>query len=208
MKKHEVYSKFIKAESLLRKDGGYDTITLTIKDQGENTGREQEFENNGKKQYQVVIEFEEDDRALGLNQTNFDSIIDITGEQDTNDWGGKQIEIWVNPKVQFGSKFVPGIRVRKPSGSSAAAPKSAPAGGPPGDDDDAPAPAQDLTALAKKCRDMTEAWRIWGLKFADNPADLTPAWQEMVKHVGKGKKSKEFTPEEWQKVAEGATVPF
>lgn len=207
MKKSEVFSKFIKAEALSNGKGGYDSMVLTIKDQGAETGREHKFENDGS--VQVVIGFEEDDRELGLNVTNFDSIVDITGQNDTDNWGGTKIEIYVDPKIKFGARTVAGIRIRKPSGGSAAAPKSAPAGGPPGDDDDdAPAQTQDLTALAKKCRDMTEAWRIWGLKFADNPADLTPAWQEMVKHVGKGKKSKEFTPEEWQKVAEGATVPF
>lgn len=206
MKKSEVYSKFLKAEALSNGKGGYDTMILTIKDQGKDTGREHKFENDGS--VQVVIGFEEDDRELGLNITNFDSIVDIAGANDTDNWGGTKIEVYVDPKIKFGPKTVAGIRIRKPSGSAGTVSKSAPAAGgppPPSDDEDE---KPDITAMAKKARDLPAAWACWCLKFADSMADCEPAFKETVKSVGKGKKQKDLTAEEWTEVAMGATVPF
>lgn len=201
MKKSEVFSKFLKADALKNDKGGYDTMILTVKEQGKDTGREHKFEDGT---VQVVIGFEEDDRELGLNVTNFDSIVEIAGKNDTDDWGGTKIEVWVDTKIKYGSKTVSGIRIRKPSGSTSKS--AAPSGGPPSDDDEGGTP--DLAEMAKTCKDMTTAWQIWGIKFADAPGDLQGAWKEVVAHVGKGKKQKEFTPEDWHQVAIGATVPF
>jgi hypothetical protein len=63
------------------------------------------------------------DKARGIivNGTNWDSIVEITDENDSDNWGGKLVEIYHEPNVMFGRKKVGGIRVREASTDSAAA---------------------------------------------------------------------------------------
>lgn len=60
-----------------------------------------------------VVYFEGKERGLVLNKTNFASIADITGEDDTDDWKGCKVKLFV-AKVEFQGKRVPAIRVDDP----------------------------------------------------------------------------------------------
>jgi len=60
------------------------------------------------------IYFEELSKPLVVNQTNAESIGDITGIHHNveSGWVGKQIVLYDDPKVMFGGKKVGGIRVK------------------------------------------------------------------------------------------------
>ena len=58
----------------------------------------------------VVVAFDEDDRGLVLNKTNFAAIVDFTGEPNTDDWTGTKLRLGA-VKVDFQGKRVLGIRV-------------------------------------------------------------------------------------------------
>lgn len=101
MKRHEAYKgSFLKSQDL---EGDY---TVTIKScQMEAVGQGEDMEDK------PVLAFDETDQKLILNQTNWDSIADLHGE-DSDEWTGQQITLFVDPKVRFGNKVVPAIRVR------------------------------------------------------------------------------------------------
>lgn len=52
-------------------------------------------------------------RGFILNGTNWDMIVETTGEEDSDDWTGHRIEIYHDPSIMFGRKKVGGIRVRQ-----------------------------------------------------------------------------------------------
>lgn len=108
MKKSETYSAFLKAETLDKGGGNYRTMVVTISGVSSH-----EFE-DGKKQR--VLSFNECGQQLGLNITNWDSVAEITGKDDDDDWIGSKIELYVDKNVTFGSKKIPAIRIRKPGG--------------------------------------------------------------------------------------------
>lgn len=53
-------------------------------------------------------------RGIILNKGNFKRIIAITGEEDTDDWPGREIVIFNDPDVEFGGEVTGGIRIRAP----------------------------------------------------------------------------------------------
>lgn len=63
----------------------------------------------------VMFFMEEDIKPMILNHTNWTACEDAYGE-DTEDWTGKPIELYVDPGVMFGKKKVGGVRVRIRSG--------------------------------------------------------------------------------------------
>lgn len=62
-----------------------------------------------------VVTFEHDQlKAMILNQVNWQTLEDAYGE-DSDDWRGKPVEVYVDPSVMFGGRRVGGVRVRVPS---------------------------------------------------------------------------------------------
>lgn len=61
-----------------------------------------------------VVYFEAKEKGLVLNRVNADSITEIAGSDETDDWAGVQIQLYVDPKVMFQGKKTPAIRVRAP----------------------------------------------------------------------------------------------
>lgn len=194
MKKNQVYkSGFIKGDAL--RDA---PIVRTI-----NGAREHVFDDGTP---QVVVSFRDDDRDLGLNAGNFDAIVEISGQDDTDNWGGTQIELYFDPNVTYMGKRTGGVRIRKPTGAA-----KAPAKGPPPDDDAGPPPdetedAGALAAQAKRATSKLEAWAVWSKAMKGNP-ELNKAWTDTIKSMGRS--PTQFTPDDWRKVAEaGALLPF
>ena len=77
-----------------------------------------------------LVYFENERRGLILNRTNANTISDICGSEDAEDWVGHTI-VLVSEPVFFAGKTNPGIRVRPPSAPMAAvapAPSPAPSG--------------------------------------------------------------------------------
>jgi hypothetical protein len=91
-------SRWLKANDIAP-DGEEVTIrSVTIEQVGQN------------RETKPVVAFEELDRALVCNRTNFSSIADLTGEPDTDNWPGHRVKL-VRVHVPFGSKNVEAIRI-------------------------------------------------------------------------------------------------
>ncbi len=61
----------------------------------------------------VCVKFEEFEKPLVMNKTNGLTIKSVTGSDMPCDSIGREIEIYVDPNIQFGSKLVEGIRLRE-----------------------------------------------------------------------------------------------
>lgn len=203
MKATEVFSKFLKSKDLEDGKGGYKTLILTIKDRGEKTAREHKF-NDGT--VQLVVAFEEDDRELGLNVTNTKAMVKLTGEDDTDNWAGHKIEVWVNPEVQYGSETVPGIRIRKPGAKKAATTTDDDA--PPGDEAPLSSGGDEIEALAKAAKTKTDAWKVWSMvwKRDGNKDSQKDAWLKAIGEMGTPES--QFTAKDWATLAGMAGLPF
>jgi hypothetical protein len=120
MKKSEAFpSKYLKSSDLNGED-----LTATISSlEWEEVGQE--------KTSKPVLYFRGKVKPLILNGTNWDSIVEVTGEDDSDEWDGKKITMYVD-EVPFGSKMVDAIRIRRPKTSKGKA-KAEPQ--PPVDDD-------------------------------------------------------------------------
>ncbi len=75
---------------------------------------------DGKETQKIVLYFENAEKSLPLNVTNFDAVCDATGFPDTEDWPGQRIELYPT-KTTMGGKTTDCIRIRRPSASRPAA---------------------------------------------------------------------------------------
>lgn len=86
--------------------------------------------NDGKKK--AALHFVGKDKALLLNVTNGNTIAEMFGTDEMDDWEGKRIRLYV-AKVDFQGKRVPAIRVKEAPNSRPAPPPPPP---PPVDPDE------------------------------------------------------------------------
>lgn len=84
-------------------------------------------------EHKWCLAFEESDKPLVLNSTNIQLCERIFGSDDTDEWVGKRVVLYVDPSVSYGGKVVGGIRVRAPK-KGAAAPTPPPPPPPAADD--------------------------------------------------------------------------
>ena len=82
----------------------------------------------------AVIKFQGKDKELVCNKTNWNSIVEITGEEDSDNWTGHRIKLTV-AKVDYQGQRVPAIRVEDPGTSNG---RAKPAPVPPPNDDEIP----------------------------------------------------------------------
>jgi hypothetical protein len=87
---------------------------------------------DGKENRKIVLYFKNVPKSLPLNATNFDAVRDATGCDDTDDWVGKEIELYPT-RTTMGGKLVDCIRIRPPSVSRPAVAVPPPAS-PPADE--------------------------------------------------------------------------
>jgi hypothetical protein len=95
---------------------------------------------NGKEQTRLTVHFAGTGKSLTVNATNFDSLVRITGQSDSDNWAGHVIEVFPSTTEVRGETF-DCIRIRAPEQADlqlAAKPKlpPAPKPTPPGDMDD------------------------------------------------------------------------
>lgn len=110
MRRHEIYkSKFWKAADLA---GG--PITLEI----ERAAYEELRTPDGGSQQKVVLYFKGEQRALPVGITVFDTIVDVTNEPDSDNWGTHRVELFAST-VEVHGERKPCVRVRKPKGELA-----------------------------------------------------------------------------------------
>jgi hypothetical protein len=61
-----------------------------------------------------VAYFKNGTKGLPLNGTNWDALAAVFGEE-SDDWLGKRVILWVDPTVRFKGKPTPGIRFKFPA---------------------------------------------------------------------------------------------
>jgi hypothetical protein len=116
MKKSEAFpSRFWKAADL------DEPIVLTIAF----VTREKLETPAGKVEEKPILHFADNKRQLVLNVTNWESIVDITGEEDDSGWMGEKIELY-RTTTEMGGKQTPCIRVRVPGAAPKPKPKPEP----------------------------------------------------------------------------------
>lgn len=105
MKISEVYSSggsFLKAEDIgdAKPIVTIASIELTERDYNDGQGLKK----------QLVLSFHNKDKKLGLNKTNADRLAELTKSDDTDDWIGVSIKLFVE-KVQVGNEKKAAIRI-------------------------------------------------------------------------------------------------
>jgi hypothetical protein len=107
MRKADAYpSKYFKAADFA------DDWTLTVEVE---MARMEEFPSdrgNGKAE-KLVVYFRRQKSGLVVGPTIWDQFIEVTGEEDCDNWKGHHVELF-RDWTQFGGKKVPCIRVRTP----------------------------------------------------------------------------------------------
>jgi hypothetical protein len=114
MKLHDAFpSNYMKADDL--EDGD---LTVTIRDHSPVEWAE--FQQKGKPtpDNKPVLYFQHprEAKALVLNKTNWKTIADVLGTDETDDWGGKQITLYATEVESFGETVLAvRVRMKKPS---------------------------------------------------------------------------------------------
>jgi len=67
----------------------------------------------GEEQKKVVLYFTGAKKALPLNLTNYDSVAEIAGSDETNEWPGTKIQLYP-ATTMMGGKITDCIRIRRP----------------------------------------------------------------------------------------------
>jgi hypothetical protein len=62
------------------------------------------------KEEKNILSFTDTEKELICNATNWDSVAEITGETDSDDWHGHKI-VLVHERVDFGGKKVDAVRI-------------------------------------------------------------------------------------------------
>lgn len=65
-------------------------------------------------EHKWCLEFSESEKPLVLNSINIQLCERIFGSDETDEWVGKRIVLYVDPTVSYGGKVTGGIRVRAP----------------------------------------------------------------------------------------------
>jgi hypothetical protein len=66
-------------------------------------------------QQKLVLSFNETAKVFPVNTVNGDTICELTGSEDAEQWAGTRLEFFVDPDVTFAGQKRGGIRVRKPA---------------------------------------------------------------------------------------------
>lgn len=101
----DVYtSKWLKADDL-----GDDEATFTIVGSGVNIFKEQ----NGTEKQQLTLSFRETEKEFGLNLTNYRVLEGIFKSDETEDWHGNQVVLFVTQTTMIDGRSVDCLRVKK-----------------------------------------------------------------------------------------------
>jgi hypothetical protein len=60
----------------------------------------------------LVAHFEGLSKGLVLNTANCETLLEITGTDDPNEWKDVAVQLYVDPDVTYGGKKIGGIRIR------------------------------------------------------------------------------------------------
>jgi len=106
-------SKYLKKEDI----GDMRVIVTMGKVEVETVGQGSDSEDK------PVLYFQGHDKGMALNKVNADAITEIVGTDETDDWAGHRICLYVDKNVMMSGKRVGGIRVMAPPSSGKPAPR-------------------------------------------------------------------------------------
>ena len=196
MKRSEAFpSRYLGKDDLPQPPG---SMAATIQDV-----RMESIESDGRNVDKAVMYFASKEmKPLITNTTNFMACEEAYGD-DSDNWAGKPIELYVDPGVMYAGKRVGGVRVRIPASTTKARPAPATSGPPPVDGP--PAMVGDGTASTKKT-----AWQRCLRGNNEDPGKASAAWQTAMAKVLKstGLAEQAFTGDDWNDVAVESELPF
>jgi hypothetical protein len=97
-----IESKYLKQSDLS------DDMVVTVAKVGKaNVARE-----GDEPEYKWLIRFNELPKPMVLNSTNIKRLAKACNSDDTDEWLGKQVVLYVDPDVEFAGNVVGGLRVR------------------------------------------------------------------------------------------------
>ena len=100
-------SKYLKSEDV-EQAGGELLLTVTSVARKEYTD-----EASGKKEVKGELTFQEVEKKMALNVTNTNVMASMFGSKDIDKaWIGKQVTLYVDHNVKYGTKIVSGLRIR------------------------------------------------------------------------------------------------
>lgn len=148
---------------------------------------EEEILGQGKDaQKKAVIYFDEDDKGMVCNKTNFKTIASLHGD-DTDDWIGKQITLYAT-EVPFGDKMVMSVRVRLKAPRPASQAK-------PGNGNAAPTGEPENPVAAGRAR----AWKAFiAATPSSDDANRKLLWLAALQYSFPLKSQKDFTADDWK----------
>lgn len=63
-------------------------------------------------EYKWLIRFDEFQKPMVLNSTNIKRLSKACDSEDTDDWIGKQVILYVDPDVEYGGNVTGGLRIK------------------------------------------------------------------------------------------------
>ena len=80
-------------------------------------------------EYKWLIRFDELKKPMVLNSTNIKRLAKACSSEDTDDWTGKQVILYVDPDIEFAGNVVGGLRIRASQPKSKSVPPANKTGG-------------------------------------------------------------------------------
>lgn len=105
--------QMIESKYLKQSDFENDTVVTVQKIGKANIAQEDQSP-----EYKWLCKFEEFDKPMVLNTTNIQLLAKVCDSDDTDDWIGKKVIVYVDENVSFAGKLTGGLRIRraKPKG--------------------------------------------------------------------------------------------
>ena len=101
-----MFATYLKKEDI--EEYGLDGRDVTINDV-----RKDSILSNGEEIEKWFVDLGEFTKPLVLNKTNAIEVAEALGSSQTEDWGGKVVNLYVDPDIQFKGKKVGGLRLRE-----------------------------------------------------------------------------------------------
>lgn len=99
--------EMIESKYLKQEDVDEEANVTIVKVGKANVARE-----NDEPEFKWLIKFNEFPKPMVLNSTNIKRLARACSSEDTDDWAGKQVILYVDHDVEFGGKVVGGLRIR------------------------------------------------------------------------------------------------
>jgi hypothetical protein len=99
--------EMIESKYMKQTDVEEDRVVTVVKVGKANVARE-----NDEPEYKWLIRFQEFNKPMVLNSTNIKRLAKACGSEETDDWIGKQVVLFVDPDVEFAGNVVGGLRIR------------------------------------------------------------------------------------------------